>query len=661
MAEKEYSLTEVVRLLRWLIPAPMALFGAAYPVIEHLVVQQQPYITLPVARTSLILGSLGPALMWLSLTWLLRAVIAREAVERELARRNRELSALNAIACAAGASLDLQTILDDALNQILKVVEVEAGEVFLLETNRQVLVTADQRYELPGTLHQIEDIPLGKGFPCHVTETSQPLILNNLHHDRCRLCRETVEAGLHSAICVPLCSKGKVVGVLSVAGTKDRALSSADVDLLTNVGLQLGLVIENARLFEAERAQRQLADTLRRVSRTLNASPKLDEVLRLILFQLGQVLVVDAGLILLADASGERLTVAASRGRTELGLEQLVGYAFDIRESLCLAQAFREKRALTFCDPQRKGVFSDGLGRIEDVQWCLVVPLLHGGEAIGLLTLEQVGHCYDQAEEAQIAFAFANHAAATIANARLFEDSRKVASLEERERLARGMHDGLVQTLGFLNMKLDAAQTRLTAGQTEQAQADVGRMRQIVSQAYDDLRDLIVGLKETARPGVTLETLIRERLASFRQNGGEAIELELTAAPDWCDSLSPRATAQVANIVQEALANVAKHAGARHAWVRLAREAGEAQIVVEDDGHGLPEEPGRGGDRDRPHFGLTIMRERAESVGGRLTVAPRPAGGTRIVVSLPALGRENGRSDSVLESAHQEELSKPGQ
>lgn len=645
MAEKEYSLTEVVRLLRWLVPLPMAVFGAAYPIVEHLVVQQQPHVTTSVIRTSLILGSLGPLLMWLSLTWLLRAVIARETVEKALARRNRELSTLNAIACAAGASLDLQTILDDALEQILKAVEVEAGEVFLLETNRQAMATADQRYRASGTLHQIEHIPLGKSFPCPIAETGQPLILNNLCHDRCRLCRETVEAGLRSAICVPLCSKGKVVGVLSVAGTEGRALSSADLDLLTSIGLQLGLAIENARLFESERTQRQLADTLRKVSRTLNASPKLDEVLRVILFQLGQVLTVDAGLILLADASGERLTVAASRGRTELGLDQLVGYAFDIRESVCLEQVFREKRALTFCDPQRKDVFSDGLGRIEDVQWCLVVPLLHGGEAIGLLTLEQVGHCYDQAEEAQIAFAFANHAAAAIANARLFEDSRKVASLEERERLARDMHDGLVQTLGFLNMKLDAAQLRMAAGQTEQAQADVGRMRQIVGQAYDDLRDLIVGLKETARPGVTLETLIRERLASFRQNGGEAIELELTAAPSWCDSLSPRATAQIANIVQEALTNVAKHAGARHAWVCLAREAGEAQIVVEDDGHGFPEEPAGGGDRGRPHFGLTIMRERAESLGGRLTVAARPAGGTRIVVSLPALGREIGHSE----------------
>jgi signal transduction histidine kinase len=282
---------------------------------------------------------------------------------------------------------------------------------------------------------------------------------------------------------------------------------------------------------------------------------------------------------------------------------------------------------------------AEGFRPIEEADWCLVVPLLRGEEVTGLLALEQVGHCYAQTEEAQIAFAFANHATVAIANARLFEHSQRVAMLEERDRLARDMHDGLAQTLGFLTMKLDTAQTHLTASQAREVQADLARMRQVVGQAYEDLREAIVGLKETARPGVTLESLIRERLSRLYGAPGsdDGVTVELITAPEWADGLSPRATAQIAEIVQEALTNVYKHAQTRHAWVRLNRQGTEAQIVVEDDGRGLPGGPSEAHEDGRPHFGLTGMRERAESIGGRLTVSARPGGGVRVSVAVDLL------------------------
>jgi nitrate/nitrite-specific signal transduction histidine kinase len=582
-------------------------------------------------RESLMLGTVGPLLLWFSLTWLMRAIGARANAEETLALLNRELSAVNAVASTAGASLDLQTILDGALDQILDVTGVEVGEIFLLDDAQEAVVMAAHRGILIETFREIERFPLGEGFPGRVALTGEPMVTTELANDLRYLRRQVVEAGFGSYACVPVQAKGRVVGTLSVAAIGHRRLSSRDLQLLTAIGLQLGLAVENARLFEAERTQHELADTLRSVSRAVGASLDLDEVLKEILNQLGRVLIVDAGLILLAE--GERLTVAATRGQPSTGLERLVGYTFDARVSPSLAKVLHGKRPLTFCDPVRTDIFSGGIDRIEDIQWCLVVPLIHSGEAIGLLTLEQVGHCYNQEEEAQIAFAFANHAAAAIANARLFDERRKVSTLEERYRLARDMHDGLVQTLSFLNMKIDATQSHLSGDDVPRARAGLARMRQVVGQAYEDLREMIVGLKEPHPHDHTLEHVLRDHLNRLRL--GSDVDVNLIVSPTWTHGLSTPAIAEIARIVQEALTNVHRHAQARRAWVRLQKADGEARIVVEDDGRGFLSDPPEGREESKSHFGLTIMQERAEGIGGQLEITERSNGGTRVQVSVP--------------------------
>lgn len=609
----------------------MMAFGASYPFLDHFWLRGQTILDVHIIRESVILGTVGPLLMWLSLTWLARTIVARAEAEETLSQLNRELSALNTIASTAGATLDLQTILDDALDQILDVTGVEVGEIFLLDDAQEAVVMAAHRGILVETFREIERFSLGEGFPGRVALTGDPLVTTDLANDLRYLRRQVVEAGFGSYACVPLQAKGQIVGTLSVAAMGNRQLSSRDLELLTAIGSQLGLAIENARLFEAERTQHELADTLRSVSRAVGATLNLDDVLKEILHQMGRVLVVDAGLIMLAE--GEQLTIAATRGQPEFGLERLVGYTVDANDSPTLAKVLRGEQPLTFCDPRRTDIFSGDIDRIEDVQWCLVVPLMHGGEAIGLLTLEQVGHCYEQEEEAQIAFAFANHAAAAIANARLFEERQKVSSLEERYRLARDMHDGLVQTLTFLNMKIDTTQARLSMDDVEHARVDLDRMRQVVRQAYDDLRDMIVGLKEPHLQSTSLETVLKERIV--RLSPDSDLNVNLVVSPSWQDTLSSHATAEVAHIVQEALTNVRKHAQASQASVSLQRTNGEAHIAIEDDGCGFVNQLPNAQDSSHAHFGLTFMQERAEAIGGELVISEPSDGGTRVLVRVP--------------------------
>lgn len=634
MDKKKRSLADHVQLLRWLIPGLMVSFGAGYPIIDHLVLQQRSVLNYHVLRESIMLGSIGPLLMWISLSWLSRVLAEREEADKLLTQRNQELSAVNTVASTVGASLDLQTILADALEQILAVTGVEVGEIFLLDEDEEAVVMTAHCGILVDTFREIERFPVGEGFPGRVVLTGEPLVTTDLANDLRYLRRQVVEAGIGTYACVPLRTPRRVVGTLSVAALGQRQISSNDLDLLTAIGQQLSLAIENARLFEAEQTQRELANTLRRISRALNASLKVDDVLQEILQQLGRVLIIDAGLVLLVE--GEQLTVAACRGKPELNLEKLLGYTFNFNDSPPMAEVLRKKQPFTFCDPERVDVFSDGIGRIEDIQWCLVVPMLHGGEVIGLLTLEQVGHCYNQAEEAQIALTFANHAGVAIANARLFEESQKVAVLEERDRLAHDMHDGLVQTLSFLNMKLDATQTHLASGQSKRTHGDLVRMREVVTQAYEDLRELIVGLKDSPHPDVRLEEMIQERLKSLYSEGKTSVQL--ITDPGWMSNLEPHINRQIAIIIQEAMLNVYKHAQADNARIHLCQNGDVIQIMIEDDGKGFRQEQYLNSKKDQTHFGLDIMRDRAESIGGSLIIKSKPGNGTRVELSIPADG-----------------------
>jgi two-component system nitrate/nitrite sensor histidine kinase NarX len=216
-----------------------------------------------------------------------------------------------------------------------------------------------------------------------------------------------------------------------------------------------------------------------------------------------------------------------------------------------------------------------------------------------------------------------NLVAVAVQNLRLYRETQRLAGLEERERLAREMHDGLAQALTYLKLKAEAALTH--------AQSPSGLP--LVAAALEAMRrgavDALMDLKSPAAgtPGDFTAHLAAYLHTWTRLND---IETELLL-PQGAVHLQEDAEFQVLRIVQEALANVRKHAAARRVWVRLAREVGIVTVTVADDGRGF--DPGLAG---RPgHFGLGILRERATAIGGSVTVGPRAGGGTEVVLRVP--------------------------
>ena len=275
----------------------------------------------------------------------------------------------------------------------------------------------------------------------------------------------------------------------------------------------------------------------------------------------------------------------------------------------------------------------------------LAVPIVSRGRVLGNLYLadkEGASEFSDDDEETLVRFA--TQAALAIDNARLHRQVRDVAISEERDRIAREMHDSLAQVLGYVNTKAQAVQELLKRGQTERAEAQIGQLGDAARAAYADVREGILALRTSLGPGRTLVEALSEFLGAWQEQSDVHASLVVEPPGASLDALPPAAELQLLRIVQEALANVRKHASATHVEVRITANDHEIETVIADDGRGFVAVPSADSrarpsvDRT-PHFGLSTMRERAESVGGTLEIVSAPSAGTRVVVRLPVAER----------------------
>jgi len=228
----------------------------------------------------------------------------------------------------------------------------------------------------------------------------------------------------------------------------------------------------------------------------------------------------------------------------------------------------------------------------------------------------------------------AHLAAVAIANGLLHERAQNLATLDERHRIAREIHDSVAQALGYLSMKAQGTRDLLRRGEVEKVEASLVEMGQAANDAYVDVREAILGLRVSARPERGLREVLAEYLEKFSRQSKVAAELTTPEGGDF--DLPPRTEIQLVRVIQEALTNVRKHAHAAHAWVRLERHDGVVRVIIGDDGQGFdPALVDRG---PGTHYGITAMRERMAAIDGRLEVESRPGNGTTIAATVSLSG-----------------------
>jgi signal transduction histidine kinase len=230
---------------------------------------------------------------------------------------------------------------------------------------------------------------------------------------------------------------------------------------------------------------------------------------------------------------------------------------------------------------------------------------------------------------------FAAAAGIAIDNVYLYQRTQAFAVTEERLRIAREMHDGMAQVVAYVNTKAQAVQAFLEKGKQDEAVKQLEELARASRDVYSEIREGILALRSGVGPEQAFDQSLRDYVERWREQSGIDAEIEIASTP----SITPLAELQLLRILQEALSNVRKHARAQSARVELAQQNGKVYAAVQDDGHGFDSEAiHREG---FPRFGLAIMRERAQSIGGKLFIESAPGRGTRVSVEIPVIREES--------------------
>lgn len=218
------------------------------------------------------------------------------------------------------------------------------------------------------------------------------------------------------------------------------------------------------------------------------------------------------------------------------------------------------------------------------------------------------------------------------AREQLLLQQRALATLQERERLGRELHDNLGQVLGYLKLKLHVLREALVEEERTSVDRQLAQLEAVVQEAHTDIRDYLLGLDPKLMAQTGFLSALRDYLSRFGMT--YQIQTDLQVSPEINDStLDPIAQVQLRRIIQEALTNTRKHSGAHRACVSLQVLNERARIIVEDDGCGFDMKNAPQGTGQ--HYGLGFMRERAAEVGGSVEIDSAPGRGTRVVVDMP--------------------------
>ena len=226
--------------------------------------------------------------------------------------------------------------------------------------------------------------------------------------------------------------------------------------------------------------------------------------------------------------------------------------------------------------------------------------------------------------------ALADMAAIAVGTARLREAEQQYTIVAERERIARELHDSIAQVLGIIHLRLRSLEPDVQDEPGNGVATEIAELAEMADEAYKDVREAILGLRESITSADGLEGALGEYLRKYSRQTG--IKATLHCNGSARRALTPRSEIQLLRVVQEALTNVRKHAGARHARVSLNADDGVVALDVTDDGSGF--DPGRLEEALDHGFGLASMRERVEQIGGTLAVHTAPGQGTRVEVRL---------------------------
>ncbi|HEY2162062.1 MAG TPA: GAF domain-containing sensor histidine kinase, partial [Solirubrobacteraceae bacterium] len=479
----------------------------------------------------------------------------------------------------------------------------------------------------------IGDLPRGRGVLGVLIDDPRPLRLSDVGEHPQSYGFPVGHPEMHGFLGVPILVRGRAWGNLYLTEKDDGGdFSEEDEEAAMVLAQWAGTAIENARLYESSERQREEAEravtsleAARDIADAITGIPDLSRVLELIVKR-GRAL-IDARTVLIMLREGNELVVAASAGHASSANGRRLPVA-DSTSGQVLERGRPERIADVATDLR---IAVDELG-VSGAQTALLVPMMYHGNGLGMLAAfdhGEIGGQFSAADE-QLMRTFAASAANAVALNRSVEADRLRSAITaadaERGRWARELHDQTLQSLGGLRVLLASAARRGDPLGNEEA------MRQAIEDIeleIDNLRAIITDLRPSLLDDLGLLPAI-EALVERRRKSGLQITTEFALpGPEPTErALSPELETTIYRLVQEALTNVVKHAGAQTVHVLVVATESEITVEVRDDGRGF--DTGARSDG----FGLAGLRERVYLTGGTLELKSGGEG-TQVRAELP--------------------------
>jgi signal transduction histidine kinase len=540
----------------------------------------------------------------------------------------RRLHELFTASIALNAELSLDALLQklvetaasltDAQYAALGVIDETGGE---LERFLTTGINAEQHAKIGA-------LPRGRGILGVLIRDAKPLRLDRIGDDHRAVGFPANHPPMATFLGVPVVQRGVAYGNLYLTEKLGGGpFTDEDQQLVELLAAQAAVAIENARLYQsAKRWSRQL-ESLHEVMRSLVEEMDLDTLLELVCARLRELIGARVALIALTTSVGGDLRIAAVDSATDEA-PVLIGNRLSRTESK--SGRVLERRQSARVDSMLEDPEVDHEeARLIGARTGIYVPLVARGEAIGVIAVhDKLGaDARFSDEDLRLAEIFAARAAVAVSlSERVARDTlRRVVEAQEleRRRLARELHDETGQALTSILLGVKAIRASGTPAEAERAE---GEVRAQVVQALQDVRALAVELRPAALDDFGLVPALERLAETFQARSG----LETVVQANVAGRLRPEIETVLYRVVQEALTNVVKHAGAEHVSIVLRSRDGSVAATIDDDGRGFVT-----ADVREEALGLLGMRERLALVGGTLEVESSPESGTTIAAEVP--------------------------
>src|SRR5438552_6482062 len=566
----------------------------------------------------------------------------------EAERRTRETTALLEVSRVVASSLDLSEVLGAILDQLGAITEHTGASILLIRDDVFEFVAARS---ITGSRAQIgARLPYtaGSGIAASI-KRGEVVIIDDVRSDEPLAAdyREIIRAigvpdrppfnVIRSWMAVPLALKDRVLGTLTISWIEPAYFTADHARLARAFGDQASIAIENAGLYEEMRSSARRFEALSRADSELFRSLDLDTVLQALVDVTVDVLGTDKSMVSTWDVDTQVMTLRAWRnlgGGTLAYIRELFNQRTQRLEA---PNAEREgyddslAGVIVTEDPSRAPPHLVPIIEAEGIASMIEIPVVsRDGRPLGFFSVAYTtGHHFDEAEQ-RLLTGLAERAAAAISNAELFERAQQAASLEERQRLARELHDSVSQALYGIALGARTARTLLDRDPPA-AVEPVDYVLSLAEVGLAEMRALIFELRPESLESEGLIAAIRKQVEAVQARHGLRVDFQPCDEPD----LPLPVKEAVYRIAQESLHNVIKHSRATHVRVTLASTAAatpvgaDLQLEVADNRSGFDpagDFPG--------HLGLRSMRERAEKSGGRLEIRSQAGAGARVIATF---------------------------